>query len=239
MGARRQPAFSVLGACAFLLLAACDRKDERATRAPPVGPSPVLLSSTEDSGNARSPRADRAFHEGDIILQTSRSAQSRAIQLATHSRFSHVGLLHADRGRFSVYEAVGPVRLTPVDEWVARGEGGHFVVLRLKDADQRLTPETLHRMQDVGRRFGGKPYDFAFGWSDDRIYCSELVWKIYKEGAGVELGALQRLGDFDLTSPLVERALHERYGDRIPLDEPVISPGAIAESPLLAEVVAK
>ncbi|HEY2515546.1 MAG TPA: YiiX family permuted papain-like enzyme [Polyangiaceae bacterium] len=230
----RRAALSLLGAC-LLLLGSCERKDERGAR--PAGASPVLLSATLDSGDASPLRADGAFHEGDVILQTSRSAQSRAIQLATHSRYSHVGLLHADHGRFSVYEAVGPVRLTPVESWIARGEGGHFVVLRLKDADKRLTPETLQRMQDVGRRFGGKPYDFAFGWSDDRIYCSELVWKIYREGAGVELGALQRIGEFDLTSPVVQRALHQRYGDRVPLDEPVISPGAIAESPLLEKVI--
>ena len=186
---------------------------------------------------ASAPESAWALREGDILLQTSRSAQSRAIQLATHSRFSHVGVLRGDHGRFAVYEAVGPVRLTPVASWIARGEGGHFEVLRLKDADQRLTPETLRRMKEVGSRFGGKPYDFAFGWSDDRIYCSELVWKIYKQGAGVELGPLQRLGDFDLTSPLVQRALHERYGDRIPLEEPVISPGAIADSPLLEKVI--
>ena len=34
-----------------------------------------------------------SLRDGDIIFHTSRSAQSAAIQLATHSRHSHVGLI--------------------------------------------------------------------------------------------------------------------------------------------------
>ncbi len=177
------------------------------------------------------------LRDGDIIFQTSRSPQSQAIQLATHSRYSHVGLVYLEGARPSVYEAVGPVKLTPLAEWTARGEGGHFVVKRLRDADDRLTPSALASMRTVGLRFRGRPYDFAFSWTDDRMYCSELVWKVYKEALGLELGSLQRLGDFDLSSPVVERKLHERYGAHVPLDEPVISPGAVAESPLLVTVV--
>ena len=33
------------------------------------------------------------FQNGDIIFQTSQSAQSKAIQLATNSRYSHVGII--------------------------------------------------------------------------------------------------------------------------------------------------
>jgi len=32
-------------------------------------------------------------HDGDIIFQVSKSAQSRAIQLATKSKYSHVGIV--------------------------------------------------------------------------------------------------------------------------------------------------
>lgn len=174
------------------------------------------------------------LREGDIIFQESRSDQSRAIQLATHSRYSHMGLLYQRNGRWLVYEAVQPVKLTPLDEWVARGAGRHFVVKRLRTP---LPPTALARMKAVGERYRGKPYDFYFEWSDRRIYCSELVWKIYKEGAGIEIGQLERLRDFDLTSRPVRQKLRERYGKRIPLDEPVISPAAMFNSEKLVEVV--
>jgi hypothetical protein len=97
------------------------------------------------------------LREADIILQASRSLQSRAIQLATRSRFSHMGLVHWEKGRAFVYEAVGPVKQTPLAEWVARGEGGHFVALRLWDADQRFTPDARRRIAQVESRFRGRP----------------------------------------------------------------------------------
>jgi uncharacterized protein YycO len=53
-------------------------------------------------------------------------------------------------------------------------------------------------MKEVGTSMIGKDYDFAFGWSDDKIYCSELIWKIYKQATGIEIGKLEKLGNFDL-----------------------------------------
>ncbi len=79
-------------------------------------------------------------------------------------------------------------------------------------------------MQKVAHSFANKLYDGLFGWSDDRIYCSELIWKIYKRGVGIELGSLTKLKSFDLTHPLVKAKLQERYGNAIPYNEDVIDP---------------
>ncbi len=177
------------------------------------------------------------LREGDVLFQTSRSAQSQAIQLATHSRWSHVGLLFREQGSWKVLEAVTPVRFTPLRDWIGRGKGGQVVVKRLKGPGQPLDEAQLDRMRRIGRRFLGRPYDLTFEWDDRRIYCSELVWKIYKEGAGIELGRLQKLKDFDLSHPVVRKKMRERYGSSIPGDEPVISPQALFESPLLITVV--
>ena len=48
------------------------------------------------------------FKEGDIIFQTSSSRQTKAIQLATHSEWSHVGIILKNNNEFYVYEAVQP-----------------------------------------------------------------------------------------------------------------------------------
>jgi len=85
----------------------------------------------------------------------------------------------------------------------------------------------------------GKNYDLYFEWSDDRIYCSELIWKIYKEGTGLEIGKLEELADFDLSNPAVKAKLKERYGNTIPKHEKVISPAAMFDSELLYIVVNK
>ena len=165
------------------------------------------------------------LRDGDIIFHTSRSAQSIAIQKATHSKYSHMGIVFIRDGNPFVYEAIKTVRYTPLKKWVARGEGGHYVVKRLRDADRVLTAEAIVRLREVAAKLQGKPYDLTFEWSDSRIYCSELVWKIYDRGLGLSVGRLQKLRDFDLSDPIVKNKMKERYGKAIPLDETVISPG--------------
>ena len=179
------------------------------------------------------------IEEGDIIFQSSTAGQSLAIQLATHSKYSHVGIIYKINGDWMVYEAVQPVKTTPLNKWITHGDYNHYVIKRLKNAAVVLTPETLQKMKLVGQKFNGMNYDLYFEWSDERIYCSELVWKIYKEGAGIEIGELQKLSEFDLTSPEVKKKLKERYGNNIPRNEKVISPGAMFDSKLLVEVVRK
>jgi uncharacterized protein YycO len=73
-------------------------------------------------------------------------------------------------------------------------------------------------------------FDIYLEWSDDNIYCSELVWKMYKEAMGIEIGTLQELKEFDLTSDVVKNKMRERYGTNIPYNEKVISPAAIFKS---------
>lgn len=175
--------------------------------------------------------------EGDIIFQISESDLSTAIQLATHSKYSHCGIIFKrDDDQWYVYEALQPVRYTPLRQWMARGKQGHFVIKRLKDAATVLTPEVISKMKETGKQYNGKDYDFYFGWSDERIYCSELVWKIYKGATGLEIGTLQTLKDFDLNSPAVKQQMKAIYGDKIPLNEKIISPVSMFESPLLVTV---
>jgi uncharacterized protein YycO len=173
---------------------------------------------------------------GDLIFQTSLSPQSNAIQLATKSKYSHCGLIYKDGNNFYVFEAVQPVKRTPLDKWIARGQDGKYVIKRLKNADQVLTPTTLTKMRQVGDQFKGKNYDLTFEWSDNKIYCSELIWKIYQRATGIEIGKLEKLSDFDLTNEAVKKIMKERYGDNIPAEEIVISPASIFDSELLTTV---
>lgn len=175
--------------------------------------------------------------DGDIIFQSSKSGQSWAIQLATHSKYSHVGMIYHEDGEAMVFEAVQPVKITPLKDFIRRGDGNHYVVKRLKG--DPLTDEDLASMREYGEQFIGYPYDLYFEWSDDKMYCSELVWKVYEHGAGIEIGEKQKLGDFDLSLEVVKKIIKERYGSDIPLDEDVISPGAMFDSPLLYEVMSK
>lgn len=170
---------------------------------------------------------------GDIVFHTSTSAQSVAVQQATHSRYSHMGVVIIEGGKPQVLEAVEPVKLTPLASWLARGQGGHYVIKRAKAP---LSEAGLKRFHAQAPSYLGKHYDLTFEWSDSRIYCSELVWKLYRSAFGIELAPLAKLGSFDLSAPAVKAKLKERYGDEVPLDEPVIAPVAIFDSALLDTV---
>ncbi len=173
---------------------------------------------------------------GDLIFQTSLSSQSKAIQVATHSKYSHCGLIYKEGKNFFVFEAVQPVKRTLLDKWIARGENGKFVIKRLKNAEQVLTPTTLEKMIQICEEFTGKDYDLTFEWSDNKIYCSELIWKVYQRATALEIGKLQKLSDFDLRNGTVKRIMTKRYGDKIPMNEIVISPSSIFNSELLITV---
>jgi uncharacterized protein YycO len=173
---------------------------------------------------------------GDIIFQTSLSNQSKAVQLATKSPYSHMGIVYVVNGNAYVYEASRTVKLTPLHEWVNRGKYRKYIVKRLKNRNNILTEATVANMLSYGKTFEGKPYDLYFEWSDERIYCSELVWKIYEHATGLKIGKLEKLKQFDLSSQEVTKTIKERYGNSIPLNENVISPVCMFNSPLLETV---
>ncbi|UGS42724.1 YiiX family permuted papain-like enzyme [Pseudocitrobacter corydidari] len=170
---------------------------------------------------------------GDIIFQISQSSQSKAIQLATHSDYSHTGMIVIREKKPYVFEAVGPVIYTPLQKWIRHGKDGKYIVRRV---DGGLSAQQKQKLAQTAKRYLGKPYDLAFSWSDDRQYCSEVVWKVYDKALGMKLGKLQKLKDFDLSNPTVQAKLKERYGKNVPLNETVISPQAVFDAPGLETV---
>ena len=165
------------------------------------------------------------------------SGQSRAIQIASNSRYSHVGIIYQEGEEFFVYEAVQPIKLTPLDEFIKRGKDGHYVLKRVKESEADLNPEKIAEMKKAGKKYMGKNYDLQFLWSDDKIYCSELVWKIYKEVFDIEIGKLQQIKDFDLSDPVVQKKVKERYGNNVPMEELIITPDRMFKSDLLVTVM--
>ncbi len=178
-----------------------------------------------------------ALREGDIVFQHTGGEQGRAVELATGSPWTHVGILFKEHGQWMVHEAVGPVRKIALSEWVEHGEEGHWTAKRWIHSEKQLAPSAIGRLKEAGARFNGLPYDLQFGWSDDRIYCSELVWKIYKNGLGVELCAPKPMRENALGSETVRRVMQQRYGSAPPLDELMISPGALFDCAELRTVL--
>ena len=149
-------------------------------------------------------KIENPIKEGDLIFHESTSSQSEELMLSTRSKYTHMGIIHIINGKFYVYEAVQPVGFTPLDKWISRGKNKHHVIKRLRNADELLTHDNIKKMKEIGKHYFGRDYDNLFQWNDNKIYCSELVWKIYKNALNVEIGKLQKFKDFDLTNPKVK-----------------------------------
>jgi hypothetical protein len=194
-----------------------------------------LLASAYSSLYADSISWD-VVQSGDIIFQTSLSEQSKAIMLATGSPYSHCGIIWREHNQIYVWEAVQPVKKTLLKNWIAQGMNKTFHIKRLRHAQTLLDKEALAKMKVSLKQYEGKPYDAAFAWTNDRMYCSELVYKVYEEATGLKIGRLQKMKELHVDHTLVRSQLKKRYGNAIPWEMLVLTPAAIAESELLVTV---
>lgn len=186
------------------------------------------IATAPTKGSAQ-PKTD-GWQDGDILFQGSISPQCKAIEQATGSPWTHCAIVFTDANGPYVIEAVQPVRRTDLKAWLARGRNGVYVAKRMKEP---LDAAAIERMKAEAARYMGMDYDAYFQWDDARIYCSELVWKIYKQGAGIEVGEVERFGDMDLSGRETRMILNDRFGEAVPKDEPVVTPASIFRSPLL------
>jgi len=172
------------------------------------------------------------LNDGDIIFHTSQSSQSQMLQVATNSELTHVGIIFFKNGLPYVFEAVQPVKITRLEDFIARGVDSKYKIVRYKDS---LTKEQIDLGIAYSKKQLGKNYDIKFQWSDSKMYCSELVWKVYKE-MGINLCEPKSFSNYNISSPEVQKAIKQRYGTTFNMDEQVVAPVDIYKSSLVETV---
>ncbi len=174
------------------------------------------------------------LREGDVIFQTSNSGQSLAVQKATESKYSHVGILFQENNQWYVYEAVQPVQKIPLKTFISHGDQNHFTISRLRNSTS-LTSSKVTQMKSFFEKVKGKNYDIYFEWSDKTWYCSELVWKMY-DHVGIKISEYEKFGQYNLEHPVVMEIIKKRFKNGVNQDEVVITPRGIYESPKMKEI---
>ena len=186
---------------------------------------------------------------GDIVFQTSGHAQSNAIGLASFSLYTHTALIEVDaKGHASAVEAVGPVKTTPLDQWITRGEGGRITVKRLKGLDETAARKALK----AAHVYDGRPYDPFFYSGRDAIYCSELVHLAFQEGAGIAIGKEEKVKDLHIDNAAVRALIEARWRQHpmcinakaatfkacyaLILEQTLVTPASVARDPKLETV---
>lgn len=145
---------------------------------------------------------------GDIVFQQTATSASDAIMLASGTKYTHVGIVEVDKeGHPNVIEAVGPVRITPLDTWIKNGTGKRVTVKRIKglsEADAKAALTNAHQ-------YLGRPYDHFFYESRDQIYCSELVHLAFKDGANISLGKEEKVRDLKIDTGAAQKLIAQRW----------------------------
>ena len=171
--------------------------------------------------------------EGDILFQSlPHSRLVNAIEGVSQSPYSHCGIVSKQNGKWVVYEAYENVEATPLKEFIFRGRNQGFAVYRFKSNYQQYIPVTIKGV----KTFLGRPYDVRYRMDDDRIYCTELIYKAYHQSSGQQLGKLVRLGDLDWR-PFENTIKHFERGP-VPLDREMITPMHMAQASQLEIVFA-
>ena len=169
----------------------------------------------------------KEVREGDVIFQTSLSRQSPLIQIATRSKISHCGIIVMKNGKPYVLETLKTLVVTPLDKFIARGEDGKYWLKRRKKENIKIKYAS----------YLGKPYDLAFKFDNDKFYCSELIYDIYKNQLGIELCEPKEVSEYLILGtdklPQIEKAMKKRG---ITKEQYAVAPVDIFESDYLDTV---
>lgn len=180
--------------------------------------------------------ADPAYEpkDGDVVFQALGKSDLRdLISGSTESPLSHCGLVFQAGGKWMVLEAIGPVREIELSSWIRQGEGRGFAAFRVRAEHREAIPLFLSAAQ----RFKGRPYDNRFRFDDERIYCSELVFKAWRIATNTDLGRVRKVSELKWQP---YRATIERLeGGPVPLDRELITPRDLSEAAQLEPVFRK
>ena len=166
-----------------------------------------------------------SFKDGDLIFQSELLPRGLAIQAATVSKYNHVGIIFKEQEKYYVYEAIGKVTKTPLNSFVnRRGTYGRYTVMRPRK--DKLNTRSLK--QYITSQLG-KKYDSSLKWSDDRMYCSELIWKAYHNSNSIDISTPRSVQD-RIMGKILLPVVPQNYLSFIDTDDPVASPADLARS---------
>lgn len=168
--------------------------------------------------------------EGDLYFQSlPRNAVVNAIEGASESPYSHCGILVRKGDEWFVLEAIGPVMETPLAKWITQARDRHYDVFRLEAEHERNIPAFIK----AARKYMGRPYDIRYRMDDEKIYCSELIFKGYRDATGKSLGKLVKFGDLKWVrhTPVILA-----IEGSIPLNRIMITPRHLSEAKQLEKV---
>lgn len=176
---------------------------------------------------------------GDLLFQDLDCGEfCDAIEKVTvgvnNKSFSHNGIVYIKGEVVYVIEAVAQgVVKTPFEVFLNRSLNSQnqpmVVAGRLKEKYSTYIPYAISKAISLL----GKEYDYAFDITNDKYYCSELVYAVFRDRSGRSLFDLEPMTFVDPTTRGTFPAwvtYFEELGIPIPEGEPGLNPGGISRS---------
>jgi len=146
-----------------------------------------------------------SLHEGDLVFRRGKSIESFAVvHVEKNSEYSHVGIIvmegekpfviHAEPAENSVKTDL--VRKEPLISFLDPEKASHFAIYR-----SHLDRQSLTRVIAQARIFYYQKcrFDNAFDLrTDQNLYCTELVFKAYRQGDQRINSLLQKLKEVNI-----------------------------------------
>lgn len=173
---------------------------------------------------------------GDLVFTRIDVLPFREVATATGTWTNHVGIVIGREGeRPLVAESTFPwSRLTPLDDFIARSEGGRVAVLRLP---LTLDAAAHARLRTAADRRLGVFYDTGFDLHSRRQFCSRFVHEVAQEALGLPLGQVQTLAELFAQHPQARIGFWRAwYLGRIPWSRQTITPASLLQNPRLQPV---
>lgn len=196
-------------------------------------------TETKSAADPKSVTAQAEYQPqpGDFVFQSlPHNPLIDAIEGSSGSPFSHCGIVK--RGdvtkphdaEWVVIEAIGPVKETRLAHWIAQGRDSAYVAYRLRAPLGEKIPAII----TAAEKYKGRPYDIHYEMDDEKIYCSELLYKAVRDATGTKLGKIRKLGE--LKWQPYEKVIRQIENGGLPLDREMITPRDFSEAPELRQV---
>jgi Permuted papain-like amidase enzyme, YaeF/YiiX, C92 family len=170
--------------CLLLLLPACSgTKNKKVENAALLSYNYNLIDSTK-----------KLIHNGDVIFRNGTDDVSRAARTTNRvdTSYSHCGLVFIENDTVFVYHALGgsynpsqKLRREPIDSFCTPVENDRFGLYRY-NMTSIMTGKLRTIVSDYYK--AGLRFDLYFNFfSDDKMYCSEFVFKSLNKACGDSL----------------------------------------------------
>lgn len=173
---------------------------------------------------------------GDLVFIRVPFKPFREVAEATGSWTNHVGVVvSTEGGQALVAESTLPLsRVTPIERFVDRSEGGRVAVRRLAEP---LSPQQAGRVAEAARSRLGVRYDTGFDLHSRGQFCSRFVHEVLLEATGRRVGQVQTFAQLLNERPEAGLGFWRLwYFGRIPWQRETVTPASVLASPALHTV---